>query len=175
MAYLYPTSSLDSQHPKWTLPRSTSFPQLGEIKSARISQNLSEWSRRFPAGIYTNCLLPASPEHLLLATLLKTLGLSAQICGSSEVCAGSGLPSASSHSNTPHSQLPFSSLNLTHHHHQARQRVMQFWKITGDQSLPHYTLSFKKLRISGVRASTLTFSIAQDAVCCYRFTIQCRS
>ena len=56
----------------------------------------------------------------------------------------------------------------------ARHRVMQFWKITGDQSLPHYTLSFKKLQISGVQASTLTFSIAQEVVCCYRFTIQCR-
>jgi len=98
VAYLYPTSSLDSQHLKWTLPRSTFFPRLGEIKSSKKSQNLPEWARRVPAGIYTNSLLPESPEHLLLATLLKTLGQSTQICSSSEVCAESGLFSASSHS-----------------------------------------------------------------------------
>ena len=29
--------------------------------------------------------------------------------------------------------------------------------------MPHYTLGFKKLQISGVRASTLTFSVAGEA------------
>lgn len=120
-------------------------PRQGPSKQpgkALIFQN--PMARRVSAGISTNPLLPANPEHPWSALVLRVLGQLAQSCHYAVYRSLCPFPSPSC-SNTQHTQAPLSSLKLTHDCHQAKEiKSHTILENNRENSPCHMTLSALK-------------------------------